>query len=84
MKGQFKMSSWGDAETYASVSNSVAGSKAGAAQADPGQNSTYLDLAAASEAEALQQRKSAQNNNDMENQDALDLPTSDFGIGRRA
>lgn len=83
MKGQSKLSGWGDAESYAGVSNSVAASKGGAAAA-PGQT-TYLDLAAATEAEALQQRRSEKNQNGMEDeQDTLHLPTSDFGIGRRA
>lgn len=84
-KGQFKLSGWGDAETYANASNSnsVTTSKMGR-PATPGQ-STYLDLAAATEAEALQARKSQMNDNDPEeNAEMMHLPTSDFGIGRRA
>ena len=83
-KGQFKLggNGWGDAESYATASNSIAnkgGAPAGQSQ------STYLDLAAATEAEAMQHKKSMQRTMDLQDDtEDMSLPTSDFGIGRRA
>lgn len=83
-KGQFKLggNGWGDAESYATASNSIAGKNG--PPAGQGQ-STYLDLAAATEAEALQHKRSMQRSIDLQDDpDSMSLPTSDFGIGRRA
>lgn len=83
-KGQFKLggNGWGDAESYATASNSTANK--GSAPAGQSQ-STYLDLAAATEAEALQNKRSVQSTIDLQDgTHNMSLPTSDFGIGRRA
>jgi hypothetical protein len=73
------MGSWGgDAESYAQHSNAMASKDR---PATPG--NTYLDLAA--EAEALQNKKSGISEKDpLSSPNHIHLPTSDFGIGRRA
>lgn len=80
--GSFRLRSWaGDAETYATQSNAAAGLKHDDHPAEAPGN-TYLDLAAATEAEALSSRKASKGQPSSPNQ--MNLPTSDFGIGRRA
>lgn len=79
--GSFRLRSWaGDPESYATQSNAAAGHKQMDHPAEAPSN-TYLDLAAASEAEALN-RKASKGQPSSPNQ--MNLPTSDFGIGRRA
>jgi hypothetical protein len=82
-KSNLKLGGWGDAESYANASNSVAGKGDRPATLD-GSTTTYLDLAAATEAEAMEQRKVLENDRDVDPSDSLHLPTSAFGIGRRA
>ena len=80
--GSFRLRSWaGDAESYATQSNAAAGHKQVDHPAEAPSN-TYLDLAAATEAEALNSRKASKGQPGSPNQ--MNLPTSDFGIGRRA
>jgi hypothetical protein len=78
----FKLRGWGHAESYAIASNTAAGKEDRPATLDES-TATYLDLAAATEAEVMEKRKVLENDRDVDPLDSLHHPTSAFGIGRR-